>query len=226
MIGASFTAEWIGRERGGGPMAENSAAPITAPARADGFRATEDRPMDHVDWAGQDWEDLVPRLLVLASSRLSRMVWRGRADGSSPGTAEDFVNDAIAKTIAGLRVWNREACTLFQHLAGVIVSDVSHAANSPDNRRVVACDDHASAGDPATTDQEQVALWNAERRRLLDHLSDVDPTMGRMAQLMLIHDLRETADLCRELNVVPAQVANLRKRLKRVVRGYLQEDRP
>ena len=93
-----------------------------------------------IDWAVQDWDDLVPRLLLLAVSRLYRMTWRGRRGEAPPGAAEaeDYVNDAISKTISGVRVWNPGNCTLFQHLAGVIVSDVSHAATSTENRTTMA----------------------------------------------------------------------------------------
>src|SRR4030095_5445652 len=89
-----------------------------------------------IDWKGQSWGDLVPRLLLVASARLHRMTWRGERRGATPGATEaaDFVNDAISKTIAGVRAWKPQACTLFQHLAGVILSDISHAAGSIANR--------------------------------------------------------------------------------------------
>jgi len=185
-----------------------------------------------IDWQAQDWDDLVPRLLLLAISRLQRMTWRGQRRGPPPGAAEaeDFVNDAVSKTIAGVRIWNPEACTLFQHLAGVIVSDISHAAESMENRstlREAAAGDAgpsliADVGDDAP-DQETVAVWRSEQRRLLDHLDRVDPALRAMAELMLVQDLQETADLSRVLAVPAAEIANRRKRLKRAVRAYLTE---
>src|SRR5262249_3871123 len=125
-----------------------------------------------IDWQAQDWDDLVPRLLLLAVSRLQRMTWRGQRRGSPPGAreAEDFVNDAISKTIAGVRIWNPEACTLFQHVAGVIVSDISHAAESMENRTTLR---EAAGNDPGTSpiadvgddapDQEATAVWRSEQ---------------------------------------------------------------
>jgi hypothetical protein len=185
-----------------------------------------------IDWQAQDWDDLVPRLLLLAVSRLQRMTWRGQRRGPPPGAAEaeDFVNDAISKTIAGVRIWNPEACSLFQHLAGVIVSDISHAAESMENRstlREVAGNDPgtsliADVGDEAP-DQETTAVWRSEQRRLLEHLDRVDPGLRAMAELMLAQDMQETADLSRALAVPAAEVANRRKRLKRAVRAYLTE---
>jgi hypothetical protein len=185
-----------------------------------------------IDWQAQDWDDLVPRLLLLAVSRLQRMTWRGQRRGPPPGAAEaeDFVNDAISKTIAGVRIWNPQACTLFQHLAGVIVSDISHAAGSMENRSTLR---EAAGGDASVSliadvgdeapDQEAVAAWRSEQRRLLEHLDRVDPGLRAMAELMLAQDMQETADLSRALAVPAAEVANRRKRLKRAVRAYLTE---
>ena len=181
----------------------------------------------NVDWTRVDWEDLVPRLLHLAASRLSRLVWRGaRAGAPGMADAEDFVSAAITKTIEGVRVWNRETCSLFEHLAGVIVSDINHAAESAENRRTsadpTACNgvEHA---DPAA-DPERIAAWRSEEEHLLHHLWDVDPRIGRLAELILIHDLRETAALSSELGLVPTEVLNLRKRMKRAILKYLSEE--
>jgi hypothetical protein len=185
-----------------------------------------------IDWQAQDWDDLVPRLLLLAVSRLRRMTWRGDRRGPPPGAseAEDFVNEAISKTIAGVRIWTPEACTLFQHLAGVIVSDISHAAESAENRSTLRA---ASGGESGAglvvdsgddaPDQETVAVWRSEQRLLLEHLERVDPALKEMAALMLVQDMQETADLSRALGIAPAEVANRRKRLKRAVRAYLTE---
>jgi hypothetical protein len=184
-----------------------------------------------IDWAAQDWNDLVPRLLLLGVSRLYRMTWRGRRGEAPPGAAEaeDYVNDAISKTIAGVRVWNPENCTLFQHLAGVVVSDISHAATSMENRGTVAPpgnpDNPGWPPDPAddAPDQERAAEWRSQQRHLLDHLNGIDPDLARMAELMLGRDMQETDALSRELGVPASEIANRRKRLKRAVRAYMAE---
>lgn len=185
-----------------------------------------------IDWAAQDWDDLVPRLMLLAVSRLYRMTWRGRAGEAPPGAAEaeDFVNDAISKTISGVRVWNPNNCTLFQHLAGVVVSDIGHAARSVENRSTLGPPADPPGDrwppDPAFDgpDQEQASEWLSEQRRLLAHLAAADPALARMAELMLVHDLQETSALSGRLGLPPAEIANMRKRLKRAVRAYLAED--
>jgi hypothetical protein len=184
-----------------------------------------------IDWKEQDWDDLVPRLLLLAVSRLYRMTWRGRRGESPPGAAEaqDYVNDAITKTISGVRIWNPNNCTLFQHLAGVLVSDISHAATSIENRSTFAQPDDPPGDrwppDMADDgpDQGQTAEWKSEQRLLLRHLDGIDPDLAVMAGLMLIHDMQETAALAAAMKVPPAEIANRRKRLKRAVAAYLAE---
>jgi DNA-directed RNA polymerase specialized sigma24 family protein len=183
------------------------------------------------DWAQQDWHELVPRLHHVAVSRLAHMIWRGCPRGGSPGPIEalDVVNEAIAKTIAGVRPWRREACSLFQHLAGVVVQEISHAANSSENRLTraqrgaaeSAVDWPPEIADDAP-DQEAVALWRSEQRRLLDFLEGIDPRLARMAELQLSRDVCETRELCVALAATPSEVANLRKRMKRAVATYLK----
>lgn len=178
-----------------------------------------------------DVSTLVPRLLLLAMSRLARMTFQGRPGAVPPGAAaaEDFVNDAIAKTMAGVRVWQKENCTLFQHLAGIIVSDISHAANAAENRLNLADDGHQPGGWPPDLPderpgQEERLLWHSEQRRLLGHLDDVDPMLGRMAALMLVEDVDGSVELAGRLDVSVGDVANLKKRLKRAVRAFLLAD--
>ena len=183
-----------------------------------------------VDWTAVDWDDLVPRLLLLAMSRLSRMTWRGQRGSIAPGAAEaeDFVNDAIAKTMDGVRVWSSDKCSLFQHLAGIVVSDISHAATAAENRLTLADDGRSSriGGWPPdqaddVPDQEQIALWRSEQRTLLDYLRDIDPIMGEMAELILTKDIDQTAELCLRLDRAPSEIANLRKRIRRATQAYL-----
>lgn len=216
-------------------MGERVGADLTQNATADGggqlgYYAAVMRGGD-IDWGKQDWDDLVPRLLLLAVSRLYRMTWRGRRGESPPGAAEaqDYVNDAIAKTIAGVRIWNPDNCTLFQHLAGVVVSDISHAATSTENRSTAAPPDDAPGDrwppDPVDDgpDQERTAEWKSEQRRLLLHLDKVDPDLAMMAGLMLIHDMQDTTALAEAMKVPSSEIANRRKRLKRAVAAYLAE---
>jgi hypothetical protein len=130
-----------------------------------------------------------------------------------------------------VRIWNRENCTLFQHLAGVIVSDISHAASSLDCRLRVSdqirSENENIVWPPDLADespsQELVEEWRSLQRRLLDHLKHIDPGMGRMAELIVLQDINATDELSRRLALAPSEVANLRKRLRRAARAYYAE---
>src|SRR5262245_33436415 len=102
------------------------------------------------DWTQIDWNDLYPRLLLVAEGKLNRLIWRGMRFGPIPGghTSYDFVQAAIEKTKEGIRAWNPEI-SIFQHLAGVILSDINHLANSVENQithlndeKVIQIEDH------------------------------------------------------------------------------------
>jgi hypothetical protein len=196
-----------------------------APGDASADHWTAER-ATNVDWTQVDWEDLMPRLLLLAVSRLSRLRWRGLRSGtSSIADAEDFVSEAINKTMEDVRVWNCNTCSLFEHLRGVILSDINHAAESWDNRRTCS---YPTAGDAmdrpdCMADPETVAAWRCDEAHLLGYLREHDPEIGRMAELFLVHDLRETEELSRKLGVPPAEVQNRRRRMKRAVHKYLLE---
>jgi DNA-directed RNA polymerase specialized sigma24 family protein len=175
----------------------------------------------HIDWTAQDWGELVPRLLLHARSRLAR------TNSLGVSQAEDLVQDAIAKTFARTRIWNPQTCTLFRHLAGVIDSEISH-----EEARVTRFGDgrpNGTTGAPPEVsneapNREERALRLTELRRLLDYLERIDPKLAQLAGLILEGNL-ETRDLCRELAVVPKEVANFRKRLWRAVRAYLESQR-
>jgi DNA-directed RNA polymerase specialized sigma24 family protein len=217
-----------GASRHAGPTSEspNQTALGSAPAYSS-YACLEIENDQEIDWPAQDWKQLIPRLYLVAIWRLRRhkgAVLRVRE-------AEDLVNEAIAKTIEGARTWTPKNCTLFQHLAGVIASDIWHAVNSSESRLRVSqqgCLDGGVLWPPdiadETPNQEHVEEWRSEQRRLLDYLNRVDPKIGKMAELTLLHDVKETVDLCRFLDLAPSEVANLRKRMKRAARVYHTEN--
>jgi hypothetical protein len=195
-------------------------------------RSSEDSPGKRgggPDWAAQDWDDLMPRLWLFTSLQLVR---RGHG-APDMVAAEDLAHDAITKTIAGVRVWNREACTLFQHLAGVVVSDISHCRNSSENRLTVRRPKNANGHTTwppdhpdQTPNQEDAAGADSDRRQLLNYLRSIDPRLAAMAELSLTHEIWETQELGERLGMTPAEVANLRKRLKRAAGAFLEEKGP
>lgn len=173
-----------------------------------------------VDWGQVAWDDLVPRLTLFAARRLSALVWH-----TNTADADDFVIEAITKTMQGVRVWNRPTCSLYDHLLGVIASDINHAAESWENRTMRNPGEHEPGElSDCAADPELVATLRFEQTRLLAHLGLLDPVMGKLAELILLEDLNGTDELSQRLGIAPNQVKNLRKRMKRTVLAYLSEE--
>lgn len=166
---------------------------------------------DTINWAAQDWEDLIPRLLLLAVVRLSRPALQSGGQGAPvrASEAQGYVDEAISKTLAGACDWDPNSHTLFEYLARVVVSDIGQAAGSP------------GGGLSANGAQEVDEPWRLERRSLLDHLYDKDEHLGEMASLMLLENCLETTELANALEVVPVELSNMRRRMKREVRDYI-----
>lgn len=166
---------------------------------------------DSINLAEQDWNDLIPRLLLLAVVRLSRPALQdGRQGAPVPASeAQGYVDDAVSKTLAGGGDWDPSAQTLFEYIAQIVIRDIGEAAGS-------------SGGGARSGAAEEVAEpWRAERRSLLDHLYDKDERLGEMASLMLLENCLDTTELADALEVVPVEISNMRRRMKREVRDYI-----
>lgn len=157
-----------------------------------------------INWTAQDWDEIVPRLMLVAVLRLARLASEGDRQGlpASFADAQDVVVQAVSQTISGLREWDQDDDTLYQHLARIVVGGIS-----------------AKAGlSPSEGPGEG---WRDERRQLLDHLYDKDERLGEMASLMLLENCCDTTELATALEVVPVEVTNLRRRMKHEVRDYI-----
>ena len=180
---------------------------------------------DSINWAAQDWEDLMPRLILLAVLRLSRLVLLADYKGQTAreSEAQDFVDAAISKTLSGRSAWDPDDRTLFEHLARIVVSDITDQAgpaSSPLAGAVTGGGERANDGAGGSPDPQQES-WRSERRSLLDHLYDKSEKLGEMASLMLLENCLETGELANALEVVPQEITNLRRRMKREVRDYI-----
>ncbi len=166
---------------------------------------------DSIDWAAQDWEDLIPRLLLLAVVRLSRPVLQSGGQGApvSASEAQGYVDEAISKTLAGGCDWDPNSHTLFEYLARAVVRDIGEAIGSQ------------TGGLNANGAQDVEEPWRLARRSLLDHLYDKDERLGEMASLMLLENCLDTTELADALEVVPVELSNMRRRMKREVRDYI-----
>ena len=178
------------------------------------------------DWAQIDWNDLYPRLLLVAEGKLRRLTWRGAKFGPIPGgqTSHDFVQAAIEKTKGGVRAWN-PGISIFQHLAGVILSDINHLANSMENRithyddeKVIPIEDHRAT-------PEAAAIRRSQEEAFLAFLSAKDPKLGILASSILHDPVRlGSLELATKLNLSICQLDSLKKALRRATEEYLREE--
>jgi hypothetical protein len=192
----------------------------------DGRRINRVRSMNvppPIDWTGIDWQDLYPRLMLVAGTKLKRLSWRGRRFGAIPGaaTSKDIVHDAIVKTISGQRVWNREV-PLLHHLVGVISSEVSHLAMSADNRRIldpeiIPIADHRE-------DPEVTAIRNLQEQNFLVYLEKKKPELRQLAELILYDPSSRSERLSVKLNMSSVEVESLKKALRRATEEYLKSE--
>lgn len=172
---------------------------------------------DTIDWADQDWNDLVPRLLLLANLRVARSGLYG-PDSPNP---QDFVDAAVARTLSGRRAWDPNASALYEHLAAIVGDEISAAARSGGSGLTAAPLSSADESqDPGQSDD-----WRDRRRDLLDHLYDENAKLGEMASLMLVENCHDSAELASALETVPPEIAKLRRRMKQEVRAYIAEGR-
>lgn len=170
---------------------------------------------DSVDWAAAEWEDMIPRLLLLAVVRLSGP--ESQDDRRAPPRASDaqeFVDHAVSETVSGRRAWDANHSTLYAHLARIVDEGISDAVQADWNQPSAETDDD--------TDPEQAA-WRDERRTLLNHLFGIEDKLGEMASLMLLENCLGTNDLVDALEVGPLEIAHMRKRMRSEVRQYIEE---
>lgn len=167
------------------------------------------------NWAAQDWEDLIPRLLLLAVVRLSRPALQDGGPGAPvrASEAQGYVDEAVSKTlagdVAGIGDWDPNTHTLFEYLARIVVRDIDEVVGSQLRR---------AGADGA---QEIEESQRQARRGLLDHLYDRNERLGEMASLMLLENCLDTTELADALEVVPVEITNLRRRMKQEVRDYI-----
>jgi hypothetical protein len=178
------------------------------------------------DWTQIDWNDLYPRLLLVAEGKLNRLTWRGARFGTVPGaqTSHDFVQAAIEKSKGGIRAWNPEI-SIFQHLAGVILSDINHLANSMENQiphyddeKVIPIEDHRAT-------PEASAIRSSQEEAFLAFLHAKNPKL-RILAFSILHDPVRLGsfELATKLNLSICQLDSLKRALRRASEEFLKTE--
>ncbi|HEX9985503.1 MAG TPA: hypothetical protein VGF69_19760 [Thermoanaerobaculia bacterium] len=172
--------------------------------------------------AEADLEELTHRLVLYASWLVRKHVWRpGTARPPVGLLARDLVQEAFVKLLTGQRQRHKPV-SLFQLLAGIIRSQVSHLGNSIESRLP-----HQPIVDPGETggvtpDELVDPDVGVERRliagewleKLLELFGD-DSRMRRYISLLTQEFCEDAAAYAAELGVSRTEIYNLNRRLAR-----------
>jgi DNA-directed RNA polymerase specialized sigma24 family protein len=184
-----------------------------------------------------DWKEVLTPIVLKkvgawTASAMNKNGWRGESGATLPGcpSPEDLVHDAVIKTIAGSRRWNRSACSIEQHLIGVVRSDLSHLARGPENRRSRSPDSRiepmgSEAGwsvarspngvMPTWIPEQEIAVEQAELTQIIDHLLQGDPTGQQVARAMMAYEETSSKFLAEHLGLTEADADAAKRRVRR-----------
>jgi len=178
------------------------------------------------DWTQIDWNDLYLRLLLVAEGKLNRLIWRGTRFGPIPGgqTSHDFVQAAIEKTKRGIRIWNPEI-SIFQHLAGIILSDINHLANSIENQVTYCNDEKVIPIEDHRATPEASAIRRSQEEAFLAFLHAKNPKL-RILAFSILHDPVRlgSLELATKLNLSIYQIDSLKRALRRATEEFLKNE--
>lgn len=144
------------------------------------------------------------KLMIIARSLAKKRT------GRSIVSAEDLLQEAITKTLAGDRKWNRTV-SIVQHLVGVMRSDSSHVAEQTRTRReesLINADEHVGqALNPefllCLADEYQAFTSSFEGDTLVQNI------------LHLKYRGHEASDIIHELGISKTQYDTALKRIRR-----------
>jgi hypothetical protein len=178
------------------------------------------------DWTQIDWNDLYPRLLLVAEGKLNRLIWRGTRFGPIPGgqTSHDFVQTAIEKTKRGIRRWNPEV-SIFQHLAGIILSDINHLVNSTENQITQSTDEKVIPIEDHRATPEASAIRRSQEETFLAFLQGKNPALRTLAFSILHDPVRlGSLELATKLNLSICQLDSLKRAPRRATEQFLKAE--
>ena len=163
------------------------------------------------DWNTENWNDLVPRLLLYAQGQILR--YPPFTDRSN--LAHDLVQSAIRKTIDGTRRWNKSLYpTLFYFLCSVIRSELNHTSQAGVQDEKMQKEMEYTALLSAHSPESLLSCEDYLRKFLRD-LHSKDPKLAELAFLTVYEGLTGTQELANAMGVSPEQVNNFKKRLRR-----------
>lgn len=160
-----------------------------------------------------DWDDLYPRVLV-AAGRLAKGAPNRRA------LAEDLAHNAILKTQAGDRNWDRRT-PILDHLVSVMRSDLYHLRKSYTHKNVIQDEgtvinftDHLNHNP-----EDSIIVDN-----FIDYIDDRNADAAIMARLMLNQRMKTSRELSFAMKVTISYADRTKSRLRSIALDYLGYD--
>lgn len=178
---------------------------------------------------------LLKKLLLYADSSVRQHIWHGVLGGLPlhGKSADDYLQDAVVKTLTGKRKWKPSNCSLEQHLRGVLDSDINHDSMRPMNQRILRegsleCEDSQDstsffdriAAETVTVEEiEKLKEWDTMILEFLEDLSD-DKPVQRLFEAIFDGTIKR-ADQAKVLAVPETQIDAFKKRLSTRVKKFI-----
>ena len=167
-----------------------------------------------------DLEDYYKRLLLAAQGRLRRLWW-GRA---AHRQAADFVHDAFQKAMSGQRTWDRTR-SLYQNLWQIVSSEISHAAESYENKNTDRIDETVVQIEDFRETPEATIIIKTQVEHLLTYLHSRDIEASAVGELILKKGITQSLEIGVQLERTTREIDNIKKRLRRLCNTYEEEQR-
>ena len=174
--------------------------------------------MNEINWSEIDWDDLVPRLLLYARYKLRR---RPKSSTLLGASEEDFVSQAIEKTISGVRRWENEEVSLLDHLMGVVSSDIYN-----ENRKnyMFFENDNSSLEnivDERTPEDNLVYLdLENDLKKFREYVGEKDKELHEYLLLASVYEL-SSKEIEKHMDIVSDKIYQFRRRLRRLANQWI-----
>jgi hypothetical protein len=171
------------------------------------------------------WDEVKPRLLLLALRKIDRTKWKGRASGKIPGEekifmAEDVIQTAINKFLSGeRRHWDWSKSDL-DNLWDAVSSEISNRSTSAENQTTIQLDEKVIELYPGETEPDRRIMDRLICEKLLKFLREEDMEVAKMAEIMLSEGLFRSGELAHAMCLPPKKIEAMKKRLRRLIEKF------
>jgi hypothetical protein len=175
-------------------------------------------------FANARWDDLYPRLCLVAAQLVRRMAWLSQRRGVIPGALEpnDLVNQATMQTLAGSHVWNPALKSMFLHLSDVMKRNSSNLINSKEARTVTVVDSYTMYSQYSDAisngDSEYITYVND----FIKYVTENDEWAGKICVLMIQVGLTNPIEISNAVDRSVSFVNNKKKAIKKLAQRYVE----